>query len=96
MKSKENQEKANPKLHIVEDGNKRYFHELPQEEIDSLIADKKPINYIMETYKQPKWCNNSNALEGLVGCWSLMDLDKDGLRTKISEEFCKGCDCFSL
>jgi hypothetical protein len=25
-----------------------------------------------------------------------MDLSKDGLRTKISKDFCKGCDEYSL
>lgn len=74
----------------------RYFHELEQKEVDALIADKKTIGYIMETYKQPDWCNYPNALDGQMGCWSLMDLSKVGLRTKISKEFCKGCDECSL
>ena len=74
----------------------RYFHELEQKEVDALIADKKTIGYIMETYKQPDWCKYPNALEGQMGCWSLMDLSKDGLRTKISKDFCKGCDEYSL
>ena len=72
----------------------RYFHELEQKEVDALIADKKTIGYIMETYKQPDWCNYPEALSMTMGCWSLCDLKKDGLRTKISKEFCKGCDCF--
>ena len=74
----------------------RYFHELEQKEVDTLIADKKTTGYIMENYKQPNWCKSPNALEGKMGCWSLMDLSKDGLRTKISKDFCKGCECFSL
>ena len=75
----------------------RYFHELEQTEIDTLIADKKTIGYIMETYKQPDWCKYPpKCTEGLMGCWSLMDLSKDGLRTKISKDFCKGCDECSL
>jgi len=74
----------------------RYFHELEQTEIDALIANNPKIGYIMETYKQPDWCKYPNALEGQMGCWSLMDLNKDGLRTKISKDFCKDCDCFSL
>lgn len=74
----------------------RYFHELEQTEIDILIADKKTVGYIMENYKQPDWCNYPEALSMAMGCWSLCDLSKDGLRTKISKDFCKGCDCFSL
>ena len=74
----------------------RYFHELEQTEIDALISDKKTVDYIMENYKQPDWCNYHEALSMAMGCWSLCDLSKDGSRTKISKEFCKGCDCFSL
>ena len=73
---------------------KEYFHELSQQEIDKLISDKRTIGYIMENYKQPKWCKYPDALGGILGCWSLMDLQKNGLRTKISEEFCKDCDEF--
>ena len=71
---------------------KRYFHELSQEEIDQLIADKKSISYIMKTFAQPSWCGYERALEGRMGCWSLMDLEKDGKRTQISKDFCKTCD----
>jgi len=76
--------------------SRSYFHEISQEEVDKLIADKRGVGYVMENYKQPDWCKYPNALEGQMGCWSLMDLSKDGLRTKISKDFCKGCDCFSL
>ena len=71
-----------------------YFHEISQEEVDKLIADKRSVGYVMENYKQPDWCNYPEALSMTMGCWSLCDLKKDGLRTKISKEFCKGCDCF--
>ena len=74
----------------------RYFHELEQTEIDTLISDKKTVGYIMKNYKQPEWCNCPEALSMIMGCWSLCDLSKDGLRTKISKDFCKDCDCFSL
>jgi len=73
---------------------KRYFHELSQEEIDKLIADKKTIEYIKKNYKQPYWCKYPQALNGRMGCWSLMDLKKNGGRTKISKEYCKNnCEC---
>lgn len=88
-------EPQNPQLNIPVVTN-RYFHELEQTEIDILIADKKTVGYIMENYKQPDWCNYPEALSMTMGCWSLCDLSKDGLRTKISKDFCKGCDCFSL
>ena len=76
------------------DVSRSYFHEISQDEVDKLIADKKSIGYVMENYKQPDWCNYPEALSITMGCWSLCDLKKDGLRTKISKEFCKECDCF--
>ena len=73
---------------------KKFFHEIPQKEVDKLIKDKKTIQYLMDNYSQPKWCNYHNALEAEMGCWSLMDLRKDGIRTKISKKYCKDCDEF--
>jgi hypothetical protein len=73
---------------------KKYFHELEQSEINTLIAEKKTIGYILENYKQPDWCTYPNALEGNMGCWSLMNLLKEGMRTKISKDFCKNCERF--
>jgi hypothetical protein len=75
-------------------GNRKYFHEINQSEVDQLIADKKTVDYIQKNYKQPDWCNYPNALSMDMGCWSLCDIRKDGLRTKISQEFCNTCDCF--
>lgn len=73
---------------------KKYFHELPQSEIENLIADNKTIEYLVENYKQPDWCCYMEALSINSGCWSLTDLRKDGFRTKISREHCKECDYF--
>lgn len=74
--------------------DKKYFHELTQDEIDTLIADEKTVGYIIANYKQPDWCNYPEALSMSMGCWSLCDLSKDGLRTKISRVYCKTCDCY--
>lgn len=71
---------------------KTYFHELSQNEIDKIISDKKTIGDIMESYSQPDWCGYYNALAGVYGCWSLMDLRNEGHRAKISREFCSGCE----
>jgi hypothetical protein len=95
IENTEHQDSTTPPLLIV-NVSKRYFHELSQEEVDKLITDKKNWGYIMNEYKQPDWCNCPNALEGTMGCWSLVDLSKDGFRTKISKDFCKGCDKCSL
>lgn len=73
-----------------------YWHELSQEKIDELISKKVTLKYVMDNYKQPDWCNYPNALEGVMGCWSLTDNRKDGLRTKISKQFCSNCHECSL
>ena len=72
-----------------------YWHQISQEEIDKLIADKKTIGDVMKTYQQPNWCDYEEALAYYSGCWSLCDTRKDGNRTKISTDFCKDCDCFN-
>lgn len=71
-----------------------FFHKASQEEVDKLINDKKTWDYICKNYLQPEWCEYPNALNGLMGCWSLIDISKDGYRTKISKDYCKDCDCF--
>jgi len=71
--------------------DKPYFHKLPQKEIDKLIKEKRTVGYILKSYKQPSWCNYPEALSMTMGCWSLCDLKKNGLRTKISKKFCQSC-----
>lgn len=77
-----------------DNSDKKYFHELSQEEIEQLVSEKKTVAYVVDTYKQPDWCDYPEALNGDMGCWSLMDLEPDGLRTKISRDFCKNCDLY--
>lgn len=71
-----------------------FFHELSQSKVDELVNSHKTWGDIMEEFKQPEWCSYHNALEGELGCWSLVDIRQGGLREKISPEFCKDCDCF--
>lgn len=73
---------------------KKYWHELTQEEVDLILSEHRTVGFIVKNYKQPKWCTYYNALEGVAGCWTLMDLEPNGGRTKISKEFCSKCDCF--
>lgn len=73
---------------------KKYWHEIPQQEVDDLI-EKKVINqYVMDNYLQPKWCDYPDALAGTLGCWSLTDNLPNGFRTKISEDYCSTCECY--
>jgi hypothetical protein len=72
----------------------KYWHKLPQNKIDKIIEDGTTIKQVLEEYKQPDWCSYPDALGGMMGCWSLTDNGPNGLRTKISPEFCKNCDCY--
>jgi|HubBroStandDraft_3_1064219.scaffolds.fasta_scaffold49176_4 hypothetical protein len=72
----------------------KYFHELPQTDVDALIKGHKTWGDIMAEYKQPDWCGYPEALGGEFGCWSLVDIRNGGLRTMICPAFCKDCECF--
>lgn len=65
---------------------KKYFHELSKDEFNELVKKKYTWGKLAEDYPQPKWCNYPNALEGEMGCWSLV-----GLMIK-SENDCQNCD----
>ena len=70
---------------------KKYWHELPDEEIQKLLDKKKTWGYVMKRYKQPGWCDYPEALGGATGCWSLVDCF--GRRKEIGKTMCKTCDC---
>jgi len=70
--------------------DKKYFHELTDKEYQELIIDKSlTINDVMEQFAQPYWCTYPEALEGEMGCWSLV-FD----RQKINREYCEKCECY--
>jgi len=79
-----------PQLKVAE-VSKPYFHEASQRVIDKLIKLDVSWQEVMQQYNQPDWCKYQEALSGKLGCWSLTDIEKNGLRTKISKEFCKNC-----
>jgi hypothetical protein len=69
--------------------DKKYFHELTDEEYKELIIDKSlTINDVMEQFSQPDWCTYPGALRGEMGCWSLID------RQVINREYCEKCECY--
>ena len=74
---------------------KKYFHELPQKEVEKLMTTKKTWRYVVENYRQPDWCRYEDALAGKMGCWSLVDISSQGDRKNISKEFCSKCDYFN-
>lgn len=73
----------------------RYWHELPQEEVDQVLNSELTFGEIEGKYKPPIWCNyGPDVLHPLWGCWSLTDNQPNGLRTCISETYCKNCEMF--
>lgn len=76
-------------------GQMKYFHELSQEEVDKLVENETTVGFVLKNFKQPDWCNYPDALSMSMGCWSLCDLDPNGLRSKISHEYCKSCECYN-
>ena len=72
---------------------KPYWHEAPEEELLALVENKVTIKESMEIYSQPEWCDYPDALSGIMGCCSLMDIK--GTRKLISHDFCKDCDCYN-
>ena len=73
---------------------KKYWHLISQKEVNRVLHSKKTIGFVMSHYLQPDWCGYPDALGGSMwGCCSLNNNHNGGLRTKISKEFCKNCDC---
>ena len=66
----------------------KYFHELTEEEYEALKNSGATWADVMANYKQPDWCDYPDALEGVMGCWSLI------YRKPVSETYCKDCECF--
>lgn len=78
----------------ISDFKGKYWHKLSHEEVEKIMSiEKLSVGELIENIKQPDWCNYHQALSFSMGCWSLCTTEKDGLRTKISKEFCKSCDC---
>ncbi len=70
----------------------KYWHELKDSTIKRLFRKKLTLAEVMHRYKQPDWCHYPGALEGLLGCWSLMSAES---RLKISREYCCECEYFT-
>lgn len=71
---------------------KPFFHEISDEEFQKLVTDEATVEFILENYEQPTWCDYPEALSMIMGCWSLCDKD---LRKVISEKYCASCECYN-
>jgi len=67
----------------------KYFHELTAEEILNLNHCGITWAELSELHPQPAWCQYPGALDGLMGCWSLIMN-----REKINEDFCQNCELY--
>ncbi len=70
---------------------KKYWHKLTKKEYKAILKSGITVEEALKKYSQPDWCSYQDAIDGVMGCWSLTGSN----RTKISEEFCKTCDCSS-
>lgn len=62
-----------PDVEEQEPEPKPYWHELTKEQREIICASKEvTVGQVIESYKQPDWCCYFEALEGVMGCWSLM------------------------
>ena len=66
----------------------KYFHELTQDEFGKIVDSHMTWGECAKQYPQPVWCDYPDAVEGMMGCWSLMS----HIIKKPSS--CYGCDLF--
>lgn len=65
---------------------KYYWHKIPTKRQIEIISSGITIGQFEEKYQQPKWCSYPRALQGVLGCWSLV-------YKRVSKSFCRGCEC---
>ena len=68
---------------------KRYFHELTDEEHKALEDSGATWADCVEQFNQPTWCRYHHALNGEMGCCSLVS------RRVRTEDDCNGCDLYT-
>ena len=64
------------------------FHELTKEEFKTLLEERPDMTWeeCAREYPQPEWCDYANAVQGMMGCWSLMGHRVTG------PEYCSNCE----
>jgi hypothetical protein len=66
-----------------------YWHILTKKRKKEIMNSGMTMAEFMKQYKQPSWCDYPDALESLMGCWSLMVS-----LTNVSKKYCNKCDCY--
>jgi len=67
---------------------KKYFHELTRAEFKLLCDSGITWAQCAKDYPQPEWCGYPDAVQGAMGCWSLMDFMVTG------RKYCKTCNLY--
>ena len=67
----------------------KFFHELTREEFSQLVGTRITWEECAQEYPQPAWCTYPNAVQGEMGCWSLMDFRVTG------PESCVDCELYN-
>ena len=65
-----------------------YFHEISATEFRFRELRGDSWEDVQRDYQQPGWCEYPGALDGMMGCWSLVGLKVTG------EDYCKSCECY--
>ena len=66
-----------------------YWHKIPKQDQEAIIEfGMVTVGEFMAKYKQPPWCAYPGALQGWMGCWSLIS---PGWVT--NEAYCQKTDC---
>lgn len=68
-----------------------YMHDVVKSTEDwNRMVESKPAGYtvgdLLNDYRQPDWCQHPNAVQGMLGCWSLWH----GMVT--GRDYCRTCE----
>ncbi len=64
----------------------KYYNELRKEEFQWLIKEGVTFGELLKDFPQPPWCNYPGAINGFMGCWSLVGHKVTG------EADCQDCE----
>ena len=70
----------------MSDKKTKYFHKITSQEYALLFNQDLTWADVRKMYSQPDWCSYPCAVNGSMGCWSLM------LQKIKSKEDCGNCD----
>ena len=67
---------------------RKYLHLITDYEWKKMVARGHTWGWLMKHFLQPRWCGHPDALQGAMGCWSLI------YRYVKSENYCRNCDYY--